>query len=95
MKTSLPVILERIHLTQYPDPSHFLSDELEIFNASFDSGRQINISKSGVPLYLTRFRQPPTACQTPGRLIPAGYTPTGKYKPARWTSLKMDKRAGK
>lgn len=95
MNSKIPVILNKSRLTSCPFIKEFINDFEEIHQSYYDSSRMINIHANGTPLYLALFKQPPTSTQTPGKMIPGGYTPSGKYKPARYTSLKTDKRAGK
>jgi hypothetical protein len=70
-----------------------LDDEL-FENAAFSVDRKINIDSNGIPLHCSLSRTPPTTCITPGKMLPSGYTNTGKYKPARYSPGKSDKRAG-
>lgn len=73
----------------------FVQSEQFDQQASYDVERQISFLPDGVPLYCARYPTPPTTTLTPGHTIPAGYTSTGKYKPAKYVPSKYDKRAGK
>jgi hypothetical protein len=64
-------------------------------DSTYDKNISMNITKEGIPLYAALSKSPPTTCTTPGKMIPSGYTKTGKYKASRWTTSKTDKRAGK
>lgn len=91
--TKLPMMLA--HLTTFNLFENYILDE-ELFESStFSVERKINIHESGTPLHCTLFKTQPTSCQTPGKSIPAGYTPSGKWKGSHWTPTKTDKRAGK
>ncbi|QOY91153.1 hypothetical protein [Paludibaculum fermentans] len=61
----------------------------------YSSERQLNVGVDGLPLHLARSSSPPTSCYTPGHTIPAGYTPSGKYKSSTIVPGKTDKRAGR
>lgn len=62
----------------------------------FDTERSLWVDANGFPLYLGgRSKLPPTPVYTAPHTIPAGYTPSGKYKPAQTVPGKMDRRAGK
>jgi hypothetical protein len=76
-----------------PFPSSiYPTDEEMVYNSRL----QINETSNGVPFFmLPRSSKPPTSCQTPGHTIKSGYTPSGKYKPAKYVPGKTDKRAGK
>jgi len=63
--------------------------------AAYDAALQMSVFADGSPLYCVRYPTPPTATITPGHTIPAGYTSTGRYKPAKFVPSKTDKRAGK
>lgn len=63
--------------------------------AHYDQARQLNVDPDGRPLYCNRSKLPPTLVTTPGRTLPSGYTPSGKWKPAKYMPSKMDRRAGK
>lgn len=89
----LPMMLSHLttcHLSQ----NYMLDDEL-FENATFSVNQKINIQENGIPLYCTPSKLPPTSTFTPGHMIPSGYTPSGKYKNARYAPSKTDKRAGK
>ncbi len=89
---SLPL---QVHLlTLCPYSAAFGEDENLFLSMQFDKLLGLNIL-NGRPAYLALYKQPPTSCQTPGKMLPGGYTKSGKWKPARWTPLKTDKRAGK
>lgn len=88
----LPMMLSHLttcHLSQ----NYMLDDEL-FENATFSVDQKINIHVSGIPLYCTRTKSPPTSAISPGHMIQGGYTPSGKYKTARYVPPKLDKRAG-
>jgi hypothetical protein len=61
----------------------------------FDEDRMLWVDATGAPLWAGRMKKYPTACSTAGKMIPAGYTPSGKYKPSTYRPPKMDKRSGK
>lgn len=69
--------------------------DVESDGAHYDQARQLNVDADGRPLYCNRTRLPPTLVTTPGRVLPSGYTRTGKWKPAKSMPAKMDRRAGK
>lgn len=75
-----------------PFPKEVYGEEEE---SVYNPHLQINENKHGVPLFMGRSAKPPTSCITPGHMIKAGYTPSGKYRPAKWSNTKADKRAGK
>jgi hypothetical protein len=76
-----------------PFPSSiYKKDDDMVFNPIL----KINETNQGVPLFtMARTSTPPTSCSTPGHTVKAGYSSTGKYKPAKYMPSKMDKRAGK
>jgi len=90
-KTEAPVEKTRGHgyplmlyyLTEYPDFYKGDDDFLE----GYDDIR--------IPLSAALSKRPPTTCYTKGYTRKAGYTRTGKYKPAKWIPAKTDKRAGR
>lgn len=88
----LPMMLS--HLTTCHLSESYMSDEDLFDQVTFSVDRKINIDVSGMPLHCSLFKSPPTSCSTPGKMLPAGFTKAGKHKPARWSSPKMDKRAG-
>ncbi len=64
--------------------------------ATYSPDRKLNVTPDGTPLYCAgRAKKPYTSAVTPGHTIKAGYTPSGKYKPAKFVPTKTDKRAGK
>ena len=70
-------------------------DDFEIINNSVYSDK-LNLNLfNNQPLHAIRYKSPPTSCTTPGKQIPGGYTPSGKYKSAYYRPAKTDKRAGK
>lgn len=91
-RISLPLQLHLLTLCPYGEA--FREDETIFLSMQFDKLQELNIL-DGRPAYLALYKQPPTSCQTPGKMLPGGYTKSGKWKPARWTPLKTDKRAGK
>jgi hypothetical protein len=64
-------------------------------SAIYSVTRHMNLLEDGMPLYCQRTKLPPTTISTPGHTIPAGYTPSGKYKPTGFSPPKLDKRVGK
>lgn len=88
----LPMMLS--HLTTCHLSESYMSDEELFENATFSVDRKINVDLNGLPLHCSLFKSPPTTCNTPGHMLPAGYTKDGKHKPARYTPSKTDKRAG-
>lgn len=89
---SLPLQVHLLTLCPYSEA--FQEDESLFRSMHFDQSLGLNIL-DGLPAYLALYKQPPTSCQTPGKMLPGGFTKSGKWKPARWTPLKTDKRAGK
>jgi hypothetical protein len=89
--------LPKVLLFVQPCPliSGFEESEKNDRKSTYDEERQLSVSPDGIPLYCARYPTPPTSCTTPGHTIPAGYTSTGKYKPAKYVPSKTDKRAGK
>jgi hypothetical protein len=70
-------------------------DDFEIINNSIYSDKlNLNLFNSQ-PLHAIRYKSPPTSCTTPGKQIPGGLTPSGKWKSAYYRPAKTDKRAGK
>lgn len=63
--------------------------------SQFSIDRMLNLLPDGTPLYCALSKTPPTDCHTPGKILPGGFTPGGKYKPSRPTPAKTDKRAGR
>jgi hypothetical protein len=61
----------------------------------FCEDSQISKTAGGEASWASRSRRRPTSCFTAGRTIKAGYTRSGKYKPAKYMPSKSDKRAGK
>lgn len=88
----LPMMLS--HLTTCHLSKSYMSDEELFENATFSVDRKINIDSNGIPLHCSLSRTPPTTCITPGKMLPGGYTKDGKYKSARYSPTKSDKRAG-
>ena len=76
-----------------PFPSSiYKKDDDMVFNPVL----KINETNQGVPLFtMARSSSPPTSCSTPGHTIKGGFTPSGKYKTAKYVPSKTDKRAGK
>jgi len=76
-----------------PFPSSiYQKDDDMVFNPVL----KINETPKGVPLFtMARMSLPPTSCNTPGHMVKAGYTSSGKWRPARAVPRKSDKRAGK
>jgi hypothetical protein len=72
----------------------YLLDE-EIMDQSIYSQSDNLNYYDDLPLYTIRFRTPPTSCHTPGKWIPGGFTPSGKYRSGYTRPAKTDKRAGK
>jgi len=83
------------YLQECPLIDDFTNSDLLDQTSYYDTTRQVNLLPSGLPLYLARSSKPPTSCSTPGHTIPSGYTPSGKWKPSKYSPAKMDKRAGK
>lgn len=54
----------------------------------------MNVDENG-ELACQRSSKPYTNAQTPGHTIPSGYTPSGKWRPAKSVPSKMDRRVGK
>jgi hypothetical protein len=77
-----------------PYPGHLAPDH-GTEQSEYCPEARLNLSPDGVPLHLARTSSPPTSCHTPGHTIPAGYTPSGKWKSATVVPGKTDKRAGK
>jgi hypothetical protein len=73
--------------------SIYTADEESVFNPILN----MNETLQGIPLFIAAARtsKPPTSCSTPGHTIKSGYTPSGKWKPAKFVPGKTDKRAGK
>lgn len=89
----LPAVLH--FLQECPFVDQFIK-QAEIDDAAWYSGeRKLRVLADATPLYCQRTKLPPTTTATPGRTIPGGYTPSGKYKPASYSPAKSDKRAGK
>lgn len=89
----LPAML---HFLQECTHAELFQKQAEIDDqATYSDIRQMNLLRDGTPLYCQRTKLAPTTTGTPGRVIPAGYTSTGKYKPAGYSPAKTDKRAGK
>ena len=89
-----PLMLQ--HLSQCPYVSEHMVEESQYINSYYDQELCININKDdNNPLYISLSNKFPTSVHTPGKTLPAGYTRTGKWKPARWTPAKTDKRAGR
>ena len=63
----------------------------------FDHSMQMNICSNGQPSWIAagRAKKPYTNAFTAGHQIKSGYTPSGKWKPARSVPGKTDKRSGK
>ncbi|MEK9826405.1 MAG: hypothetical protein VW395_09065 [Methylotenera sp.] len=62
----------------------------------YDASRCLWTYGDGTPVYLGgRASKPYTSTMTASRLVKGGYTPSGKYKPAKVMPARMDKRAGK
>ena len=76
-----------------PFPSSiYKKDDDMVFNPVL----KINETNQCVPLFtMARSSSPPTSCSTPGHTIKGGFTPSGKYKTAKYVPGKTDKRAGK
>lgn len=60
----------------------------------YDEARRINLSPDG-NIACSLASKPYTSCYTPGHTIPAGHTPSGKYRSSRFVNGKTDKRSGK
>jgi hypothetical protein len=61
-----------------------------------DENRLLWVDNTGTPLWAGgRSSKIYTPCSTSGKTIPAGWTPSGKYKPSTYRPPRMDKRAGK
>lgn len=88
-----PLMLQFLTLIPYTKQAQF--DDQSLNDMIFSPELMINILPNGKPAYKAHFKTPPTACTTPGKMLPGGFTKSGKWKPARWTPVKMDKRAGK
>jgi hypothetical protein len=78
-------------LQRYPDPQGGSGDE----NGVYCEEAGMSLTPDGLPLHLSRSSTPPTSAFTPGHTIPAGYTPSGKWRSAKVMPGKMDRRAGK
>lgn len=70
-----------------PYPAHLYEEDLD----EVDSHDIVTLEDLQAALY----KKPPTACTTPGKTRPAGYSRTGKYLPSKYIPSKIDKRAGK
>ncbi len=89
-KTHQPLIVNFLQPYPYDQACDEATD-----GAHYDQARQLNVDADGQPLYCNRLRLPPTLVTTPGRVLPSGYTRSGKWKPAKSMPTKMDRRAGK
>lgn len=94
---TIPKKLPRIlaYTQNCPHIDQFALEYAELDQASYDKDRKLSICADGTPLYASRTPKMPTNCGTPGHTLPSGYTPSGKYKPAKYVPYKSDKRAGK
>lgn len=90
--TGRPQPLIAKFLQPYP---YALEEDHEVDGGHYDHDRQLNVDADGIPLYCNRMKLPPTLVTTPGRVLPSGYTRTGKWKPAKSMPAKMDRRSGK
>lgn len=78
-------------LQSFPSSIYQKDDDM-VFNPVL----KINETNQGVPLFtMARSSTPPTTCLTPGHMIKAGYTKSGKYHGSKYMPGKTDKRAGK
>lgn len=89
-RTTQPLIVK--FLQPYP---YAYEQVVEADGVHYDHERQLNVDADGVPLYCNRMKLPPTLVTTPGRVLPSGYTRSGKWKPAKSMPSKMDRRSGK
>lgn len=85
MNQSLPLIA--LHLQR-------MRVNAQVDDFVFDDLRASNMSPNG-ELAFSRASKPYTSALTPGHSLKSGYTPSGKFKPAKFVASKMDKRAGK
>jgi hypothetical protein len=92
-KALVPKVL--LFIQPCPIVSDFESTERLEKDASYSDEMQMSMMPDGTPLYCARSKRPPTSCSTPGHMIKAGYTPSGKYKTATYVPPKSDRRAGK
>lgn len=79
-----PLIAKHLEAVVHIDNNDYVFDDHLGFNLTEDGG-----------LACSRSSRPYTNAQTPSHMIPAGYTPSGKWKPARSVPSKMDRRVGK
>lgn len=94
MKTfKAPLIAQ--FMTLSPHEVLFHQDQVAVNQMSYNDKQRLNLNKDGRPAYLALYKSPPTNCFTPGKMLPGGYTKSGKYKSPRWSPAKTDKRAGK
>lgn len=89
----MPLMLQFLTLCPYTKQTQ--CDDQLLNDMSFSKELMMNLLSNGTAAYEARFKTPPTACTTPGKMLPGGFTKSGKWKPARWSPIKMDKRAGK
>lgn len=83
-------------IVQFLQPYPYAREcDTDLDGVHYDHERQLNVDADGHPLYCNRTRLPPTLVTTPGRVLPSGYTRSGKWKPAKSVPAKMDRRAGK
>lgn len=85
MQQQLPLValhLQRLLPVSCPDD--FAFDELVQLNIATDGG-----------LACARASKPYTSAITPGHTVKSGYTPSGKFRSAKFVPTKTDKRAGK
>lgn len=61
----------------------------------YDEHDQLNKDQEDNIVWSQRYKTPPTSCHTAGRVIPGGFTKSGKYKSSRYRPGKTDRRAGK
>ena len=62
--------------------------------AEFSKERQLSLLPDGTPQYCAPTKSPPTRIVTPGKVVPGGFTPSGKHKASHPTKTKMDMRVG-
>lgn len=82
-------------IVTFLQPYPYAQEHTDADDGHYDHERQLNVDAHGIPLYCNRMKLPPTLVTTPGRVLPSGYTRTGKWKPAKSMPTKMDRRSGK
>lgn len=72
-----------------------IDPDQELENIKYSDELQLGVLPSGELTWSARSKRRPTGCHTSAHRIKAGYTQSGKYKPARMSRSKRDKRVGK